>query len=146
MALVGPGRCVVGLFNRAKSASASSGSTLQIPDQFAERARGAYGNSDFVRAAELYGDAIDKLHTMYVMASPPCALRRPSQSDASITEGIVSAVGAALAMDSRAPVQNVAERSIGYLNEIIALPQATPMANLYETAIRGLDAELRRSR
>lgn len=125
------GRCEVGLFNRNKSASKSSTpSSLQIPDQFAQRAREAYGNSDFVRAAELYSDAVDKLHTMYVMANPPCAVRKPSPSDALITQGIVSAVGAALAVDPTAPVREMAERSIAYLNEIIALPHTRHVTSL----------------
>lgn len=83
---------------------------------------------------------------MYVMANPACAVRRPSQSDALITQGIVSAVAVALAMDSNASVRKMAERSIAYLNKIIALPHTGPVTSLYETAIRGLNTELQLSR
>lgn len=135
-----------GTFQPRQVCVQSSISSLQIPDQFEQRAQEAYGNSDFVRAVELYSDAVDKLHTMYVMANPACAVRRPSQSDALITQGIVSAVAVALAMDSNASVRKMAERSIAYLNEIIALPHTGPVTSLYETAIRGLNTELQLSR
>jgi len=70
---------------------------------------------------------------MYVVGG--CKYRQPSLADAAITEGIVSAVGAPLAMDPGAPVRPPAQQSIGYLSEIVELPQARPVAHLYETAI-----------
>jgi hypothetical protein len=94
-----------------------------------------------VAAAELYSQAVDKLHTMYVVGE--CKYRQPSQSDTSIMEGLVSAVEVALAMDSNAPVRSLAEQSIGYLRQIMDLPQASPAAGLYEFAIRELTANLR---
>ncbi len=131
----------MGLFNRSKTGSNRSSSSLQIPDELAQRAHSQYASSNFMAAAELYSQAVDKLHTMYVVGE--CRYRQPSQSDSSIMEGLVSAVEGALAMDSNAPVRSLAEQSIGYLTQIIALPQARPAANIYEFAIRELTANLR---
>jgi hypothetical protein len=131
----------MGLFNRSKAGSKRSPSSLQIPDELAQRAHTQYGNSNFVAAAELYSQAVDKLHTMYVVGQ--CKYRQPSQSDTSIMEGLVSAVEAALAIDSNAPVRSLAEQSLGYLRQIIELPQARLAAGLYEFAIRELAANLR---
>lgn len=126
----------MGLFKRSKAAAGSSAAPLQVPDELAQRAQIKYGNSEFVAAAELYSEAVDKLHTMYVVGE--CRYRQPSRSDAPITEGLVSAVGAALAMDSNASVRSSAEQSIGYLSQIIELPQAKPVTDLYENAISKL--------
>jgi hypothetical protein len=131
----------MGLFNRNKAGSKRSPSSLQIPDELAQRAHTQYGSSNFMTAAELYSQAVDKLHTMYVVGE--CKYRQPSQSDTLIMEGLVSAVEAALAMDSNAPVRSLTEQSIGYLRQIIELPQAKPAAGLYEFAIRELTANLR---
>jgi hypothetical protein len=132
----------MGLFNRSKAGSKRSPSSLQIPDELAQRAHIQYGSSNFVAAVDLYSQAVDKLHTMYVVGE--CKYRQPSQSDASIMEGLVSAVGAALAVDSNAPVQSFAEQSVGYLTQIMELPQARPAAGLYGFAIRELTTNLRR--
>lgn len=123
----------MGIFKRRNAPSASSAAPLQVPDELAQRAQIKYGSADFAAAAELYSEAVDKLHTMYVVGE--CRYRQPSRSDASITEGLVSAVGAALAMDSNAPVRPLAEQSIGYLSQIIELPQAKSATDLYEGAI-----------
>lgn len=131
----------MGLFNRSKAGSKRSPSTLQIPDELAQRAHIQYGSANFVAATELYSQAVDKLHTMYVVGE--CKYRQPSQSDTSIMEGLISAVEAALAMDSNAPVRPLAEQSIGYLGQITELPQARPVAGIYEFAIRELTANLR---
>jgi len=128
----------MGLFNRSKAAS-----SVQIPDELAQRAHRQYGSFNFVAAAELYSQAVDKLHTMYVVGE--CKYRQPSQSDISIMEGLVSAVEAALARDSNAPVRSLAEQSIGYLRQIVELPQARPEVRQYEFAIRELTNNLRRS-
>lgn len=133
----------MGLFNRNKAGSNKSPSSLQIPDELAQRAHAQYGSANFVAAAELYSQAVDKLHTMYVVGE--CKYRQPSQSDAAIMEGLVTAVGAALAMDSNAPVRSMVEQSIGYLRQITELPQARPAAGTYEFAIRELAANLRSS-
>src|SRR5690242_5577511 len=126
----------MGLFKRNNAPSASSVAPLQVPEELAQRAQIKYGSADFAAASELYSEAVDKLHSMYVVGE--CKYRQPSRSDASITKGLVSAVGAALAMDSNAPVRPLAEQSIGYLSEIIELPQAKSAADLYEDAISKL--------
>lgn len=121
---------------RPSAASGRSAAPLQVPDELAESAHTRYGNADFVAAAELYGEAVDKLHTMYVVGA--CKYRQPSRSDARITEGLVAAVGAALAMDSNAPVHPLAEQSIGYLGQIMALPEAQSVADIYKSAMSQL--------
>lgn len=83
----------MGRFNRGKAGSRGSPSSLQIPDELAQRAHIQYGSSNFMSAVDLYSQAVDKLHTMYVVGE--CKHRQPSQSDAPIIEGLVSAVGAA---------------------------------------------------
>jgi hypothetical protein len=123
--------------------SGSTAASLQVPDELAQRAHIQYGSSNFLAAAELYSQAVDKLHTMYVVGE--CKYRRPSDSDIPIMEGLVSAVEAALSMNSDAPVRPLAEQSIGYLGQIIELPQARPAARAYEFAIRELTTTLRRS-
>jgi len=130
----------MGLFNRSKASSTRSASSLQIPDELAQRAELAYGSANFIAAAELYSSAVDKLHTMYVVGQ--CRYRQPSQSDASIAEGLVSAVGAALATDPNAPVRSLVEQSIGYLREITGIPQARLAADLYTTAMNRLSREI----
>lgn len=131
----------MGLFNRKDRNESAPGSSVQIPDKLAQRAQLAYGESSFTEAAELYSEAVDKLHTMYVVGD--CKYRKPSREDSKITEGLVSAVGAALAMDANAPVRPLAEKSISYLTQIVQLEQARQAADLYQSAIAGLDREIR---
>ena len=132
----------MGLFNRSKARTNRSVPSLQIPDELTQRAHVEYASSNFEAAAGLYSEAVDKLHTMYVVGG--CAYRQPSQSDTPIMEGLVSAVEMALARDSNAPIRPPAEKSIGYLTQIIDLPQARPVAGIYEFAVRELTANLRR--
>jgi hypothetical protein len=118
---------------RPSVASGRPATSLQVPDELAQSAHTKYGSADFVAAAGLYSEAVDKLHTMYVVGE--CKYRKPSRSDARITEGLVSAVGAALAMDSNAPVRSLAEKSIGYLAQITALPEAQSVVDIYGSAM-----------
>lgn len=131
----------MGLFNRKDRNESAPVSPVQIPDQLAQRAQLAYGNGRFTEAAELYSEAVDKLHTMYVVGD--CRYRQPSRDDSKITEGLVSAVGAALAMDANAPVRPLAEKSISYLTQIVQIEQVRQAADLYQSAIAGLDREIR---
>ena len=126
----------VGFFKRAKSAPAGSEAHLQVPDDLAQRARIQYGNADFYSAAGLYAEAIDKLHTMYVIGQ--CRYRQPGPADSSIAEGLVSATGAALAMDPQAPIQALVQQSIGYLEQIVQIPQAQAEAGTYSSAMAEL--------
>jgi hypothetical protein len=124
------------LFNRSKGASIGSTAPLQVPDELASKARTEYGNARFAAAAALYSEAVDKLHTMYVIGR--CRYREPSSSDAPITEGLASSVGAALAMDSSVPVRSLIERSTNYLGEILEMPQAASVSSTYQSAIAEL--------
>jgi hypothetical protein len=131
----------MGLGNRNKAASPDPGGPQQIPDDLAQRAQIAYGSADFVRAAELFSEAVDKLHTMYAVGN--CTYRQPSEADAAITQGLVSAVGAAIAAEHGLAVRQYAEQSISYLSEIARLPQAEPVVILYDTAVTQLSRLLR---
>ena len=126
----------MGLFNRSKAEPAGTTTTLQVPDELASKARVEYGNARFAAAASLYSEAVDKLHTMYVVGQ--CRYRQPSASDAPITEGLASAVGAALAMDSSVPVRSLIEKSTHYLGEILQMPQAASVSNTYQAALAEL--------
>lgn len=108
----------MGLFGRRGNGSPSGRSTqqLQIPDEYASRAGQAYSAADFATAANLYADAIDKLHTMYVIGD--CAYRQPSSADDAILGGIVSAVGAGRAVNPTADYSQLVERSRAYLGQI----------------------------
>ncbi len=124
---------LVGLFGRNKVKTEGSASALQVPDEIAIRAKIEYGNGRFAAAASLYGESVDKLHTMYVVGG--CRYRQPSPSDSPITEGLVSAVGAALAVDPSVPVRSLLERSADYLSQILQMPQAAAEVSIYESAI-----------
>lgn len=126
----------MGLFRRSSVGPAGSAAPVQIPDKLAQRAQLEYGNSNFVAAAELFSEAVDKLHTMYVVGG--CTYRQPSPADALITEGLLSSVGAALAMNEDAPVKSLIEKSSNYLGEIDQMPQARSAGAVYESAINEL--------
>jgi hypothetical protein len=105
----------VALF-RKSSRNPAGTSTLQIPDQLAERAKLAYGSQDFEGAFTLYTEAIDKLHTMYVMGG--CKYRRPSEDDLPILHGIVSALGAAKSVNGAFDPSQGVQQSCLYLEQI----------------------------
>jgi hypothetical protein len=109
----------VGLFSRKDESTSSprQRTDLQPPDEYGQQAQVAYGSQQFHRAFDLYCNAIDKLHTMYVMGD--CRYRQPSSGDVYILEGFVSATGAAKAVDPNLSIGNDVERSVNYLNQIV---------------------------
>jgi hypothetical protein len=135
----------MGLFSRNKStpSSAPAAVEMQPPDELAQRGGVAYEGSDFTYAAELYGDAVDKLHTMYVMGG--ARYRKPSDSDRPILDGLVNSVGAAIASGRIADVRHHAERACHYLAEIDQMvpPQASG-PSIYRQAIDNVSFELRK--
>lgn len=135
----------MGLFSRKteSSGSASAGS-LQIPDQLAQRAAREYGTSNFMGALELYGEAIDKIHTMCVVASPSGRIRSLGAQDQPILDGFNNSLGAALAMDSTADVDRIVEQTLGYLREIAA--DAGPGDDRYALLMSNIDVTYRLGR
>lgn len=112
----------MGIFSRKRSAAPATGgaSTLQVPDELAQEAALAYGNGNFVVALDTYGTAIDKLHTMCVMADRGSRIRTPGPADQPILDGFNNSLGVVL---SDAPKENYAslvQRSASYLREIAA--------------------------
>ena len=71
---------------------------------------------DLSRAVENYGNAIDKLHTMYVMGD--CSYRQPSSSDYGILEGFVKAVKAVQERQGDAAVGAAVQQASSYLTQI----------------------------
>lgn len=107
------------LFSRKEKSAPSprQQTDLQPPDEYGQQAQVAYGSQQFHRAFELYCNAIDKLHTMYVMGD--CRYRQPSSGDVYILDGFVSATGAAKAVDPDLSIKNEIERLVNYLNQIV---------------------------
>lgn len=127
----------MGIFSRKGSARPAP-TDQQPPDRFADEAALKYGVADFAEAASLYAEAIDKLHTMYVIGG--CKYRSPSSDDQRILDGIVSSVGAAKAMGEEASSSDIV-RSASYLEQIAALPATASFQHEYTNAI----GELRRA-
>lgn len=119
----------MGLFS--KKGSSASGS-LQYPDELAQDAALAYGTANFSTALDTYALAIDKIHTMCVVASPSSRLRTPGPQDQPILDGFVSSLGAGLAMDATMDTSIVA-KTLEYLRQIA--DEAGPEAGRYQAAI-----------
>jgi hypothetical protein len=92
--------------------------TLQYPDELAIEAKQLYGNQKFGAAVEKYSDAIDKLHTMYVMAARSSRMRTPGPNDLYILDGFESALGAAQASGQVADSEGLREKTVYYLRDI----------------------------
>lgn len=88
----------------------------QPPDEYAAEGRLLYGSADFVRAVEAFATAVDKMHTMYVVGN--ASYRRPSPADQGILDGLANSVGAALALNSQAPIRDSAGTALNYLVQI----------------------------
>jgi len=135
----------MGLFSRKIEDSGSSGpSGTQIPDRLAQRAAVEYGNSRFTAALELYGEAIDKIHTMCVVAQPSGRIRSLGAQDQPILDGFNNSLGAALAMDSTADVDRIVEQAMNYLREIAA--EGGGGDNRYAAAMSNIDISYRLGR
>ena len=79
----------MGLFTRAPRES-----PRQIPDELAEKAAVRYGNQDFVGAFQTYAEAIDKIHTMCVVADRSSRVRAPGPDDQPVLDGFSNALSA----------------------------------------------------
>lgn len=117
------------LFGRRRRVNAPEATNLQPPDEYARRGAVYYGNQDFANALDMYGEAIDKLHTMYVFPAPQDRRRQPSVADESILQGFISSLGAALAMDPSMQVGARVEKAINYLGQIARVAQREDQAS-----------------
>lgn len=92
---------------------------MQVPDELAGRAEDLYGRQKFGAAFEVFAEAVDKLHSMEVVAAPGSRLRVPSNADRPILAGLVKSLGASLAMgDAPRDYRDIAAKSAYYLGEI----------------------------
>lgn len=133
----------MGLFSK-KSRQASSASTsgaLQYPDELAQEAALKYGSSDFEGALEAYRTAIDKLHTMEVVAPAGSRIRTPGPQDQPILDGFVNSLGAAMSMDPEFRPTGTAEQAVIYLEEIAN--EAGAESERYRAAIKSIEFEMR---
>lgn len=103
----------MGLFRKSNKSRSQ-----QPPDRLATEAREKYQSQDFEKALDLFGEAIDKLHTMYVFASPGQRHRQPSSDDILIIEGFLMSLGAVLENNRNADIDAIVQRTTGYLTQI----------------------------
>lgn len=103
---------------KPSSAGATTQNRQQVPDELCEQAQLKYGHQDFVGAFTMYATAIDKLHTMCVVAPAPNRIRSFSEADQPILDGLVNSAGAALAMNSELNITTEAEKAAEYLRQI----------------------------
>jgi hypothetical protein len=112
---------------------------LQIPDELAVKAadQGAAGNH--LAALETYGEAVDKIHTMCVVAQPGSRIRQPGPQDQVILDGFNSALAAVVASaPDAASVSSTVERTVAYLHQIAG--EAGPESGRYHSAISAIQA------
>ena len=132
----------MGFFRKSRDTATHGHVTdVQPPDEHGRRAQMHYGNNQFVPAAEAFGVAIDKMHTMYVIGG--MRFRQPSNDDSYIVEGLVSSIGAARAMDPGVDLTQIGTRAVHYLEEIAdAVDAAGYDAASYREGIEGVLREL----
>lgn len=109
----------MGWLNRILNRKEKEPPALQYPDQLAHEAKILYGNQKFRDALEKYGDAIDKLHTMYVIAERSRRQRNPGPDDLYILNGFESALGASKASAQIVDTETFAKQPAHYLQEIV---------------------------
>jgi hypothetical protein len=89
------------------------------PESYGEAAKVRYGHQNFGAAMVLYGNAIDLIHTQYLVLN--MQHRQPSTADTWIVDGFVSAVGASLAMHPDAPVDDEVREATHRLRTIASM-------------------------
>jgi hypothetical protein len=116
---------------------------LQIPDELALKAADQGAAGDHLAALESYGEAVDKIHTMCVVAQPGSRIRQPGPRDQVILDGFNSALAAVVASDpDPAGVSSTVERTVAYLHQIAG--EAGPESGRYHAAIESIQATYRR--
>lgn len=128
----------MGIFSRKSAKSGGGGQELQYPDELAQEAAMAYGSGNFASALETYGTAIDKLHTMCVVAAPGSRIRTPGANDQPILDGFNNSLGVVLTDSPKDSHAELVSRTISYLNQIAA--EAGPESGRYIDAARTIES------
>ena len=136
----------MGIFGRRphdqQQQQSSSQRELQIPDRLAGEAAQFYGSAQFGRAFATYCEAIDKMHTMCVVAEPGSRIRTPGDQDRPIVDGAVNSLGAALAMDASLRLGADVDRAASYLRQIAAeVQRMNREASMYQDGALALESE-----
>lgn len=137
----------MGLFKRQQPSTTgvTRPAGLQPPDAKAAEAKDLYSQQRFSTSLDAYGEAIDKLHTMYVMGGS--RYRTPSADDDTILNGFVSALGASLAVNKSEPITNAVEQACGYLLQIEQMCASEGIdGRRYAVAIADIDRAFRLGR
>jgi hypothetical protein len=129
------------LFSR-RGKRAPSPDGQQIPDRLGEQAALSYGIADFAAAFEQYAEAVDKIHTMCVLANRSSRIRVPGEQDQPILDGLVNSLGAALTSGATFNPHESVERSVAYLLQIA--DAAGGEAARYRNAAQELESTLKR--
>jgi hypothetical protein len=129
----------VGFFSRKTPPTPKT--ELQVPDELALEAANHYGHAEFLAAANAFATAIDKIHTMSVVAPAGSRIRTAGSHDQEILDGFNKSLGAVLAMDATAAISALVERTLAYLGEIAQ--EAGPEAERYITAMTDIETTYR---
>jgi hypothetical protein len=124
---------------RKPKASPQPSEAKQYPDELADAAAVEYGSGCYATAAEGFATAIDKLHTMEMVAANP--IRCPGDQDQYILDGLRNSVGAALAA-GQVLDRHIVESAMAYLRAIGA--NAGPEGGRYLQAVSDIEYELQR--
>lgn len=109
----------------------------QIPDELASRAADQAASGEHQGALESYGEAVDKIHTMCVVAQPGSRIRQPGAQDQGILDGFNAALAAVLSANPEAAgVSSTVERTVAYLQQIA--DEAGPESGRYFAAIEAI--------
>jgi hypothetical protein len=112
---------------------------LQIPDELALKAANQAAAGNHLAALESYGEAVDKIHTMCVVAQPGSRIRQPGPQDQVILDGFNSALTAVVtSAPDAAGVSSTVERTVAYLHQIAG--EAGPESSRYHSAINAIQA------
>ena len=112
----------MGLFSRGGKGKGPAGADrAQPPDEYGATGAAALAAGNAQAALEAYMNAIDKLHTMYVIGR--FQYRTPPAGDYALLEGFVSAAQAVKAERGEAAIARAVEQTANYLGQIAdALP------------------------
>jgi hypothetical protein len=135
----------LGLFSRRRVGErgpVTPSKPLQVPDELARDAGGRLDAGDFTAALELYAQAIDKLHTMCVIAQRGSRLRDPSEADQPILDGFTTALTAVQGTLGRPRIdQRIIMNATGYLQQIAVEAQEMGLSpERYVSAIHAIEA------
>jgi hypothetical protein len=133
---------IVALFSRKGTNRQGKAAPLQVPDELALKAADQARAGNNLGSLETYEEAVDKIHTMCVVAQPGSRIRQPGPQDQGILDGFTSALAAVLSADAEAPVSSTVERTVAYLQQIAG--EAGPESGRYLDAIDSIQATLQR--